>query len=445
MAEPAFDARRPLGVLVKVYPKLSETFILEELLGLERMGWALRLYSLAPATDALSHPAVATLRAPLRQVPSFALTNIGVFIARHARLAAAAPWRYLRSLASALARGPRGLRDFTQAGWLAGQLRVDGVGHLHAHFISAPADVAELAAALAALPFSISAHAKDIYLADPDDLRRKLAAARFTVTCTEFNRATLAAIAPGARVHRMYHGVDHRVFNPSQRRALPRLAPPLILSVGRLREKKGFDTLIDACAALRRRGEVFACEIVGYGPEQARLQAHIARRGVADCVRLVGQLAREQVIARYARAAVFVQPSRVAADGDRDGIPNVLLEAMAMGLPVVATRVSGIPELVVGRHNGLLVEPDDPEALADAVAELLHHLPQAECLGCRARETVTEHFDNDRNLQVLRDLLSGTVGLEAGAGREAEAGPTVPLVRAVPAATLDLDLSAETR
>ncbi len=398
-----FDDQHPLGVLVKIYPKLSETFILEEILGLERLGLPLRLYALAPATDAITHPAVARVLAPLVVLPASVRRHAREFAERHARLLRAAPLRYAATLAFALGRGQRGLHDFMRAGWLAVQLRDDGVEHLHSHFISAPADIAELVSRLSALPFSVSAHAKDIYLSDPADLQRKLLAARFTVTCTEFNRQVLAAIAPGAPVHRMYHGVDHALFHPTLRAPAPDLA--LIVSVGRLRAKKGLDTLIDACALLRRRGQAFACEIVGYGEEQARLQAQIERLGLTDQVRLVGKLAREQVIARYARAAVYVQPSRIAADGDRDGIPNVLLEAMAMGLPVVATRVSGIPELVGDGFNGLLVQADAPAALADAITRLLSQPALCADLGCRARATVTELFDNDRNLRLLCTLL----------------------------------------
>jgi glycosyltransferase involved in cell wall biosynthesis len=398
-----FDQRRPLGVLVKIYPKLSETFILEELLGLERLGLPLRLYALGPATDAITHPAVARVRAPLVVMPAARRGQLKAYAGRHARLLAAAPLRYLGTFLHALSRGRQGLRDFVSAGWLAAQLRDDGVQHLHSHFISSPADVAELVGRLLKLPFSISAHAKDIYLSDSAELRRKLNAACFTVTCTEANRQQLAAAAPKASVHRMYHGVDHTLFHPRQR--LLATTAPLILSVGRLRAKKGLDTLIDACAVLRERGQVFRCEIVGYGEEHDALQAQIRQRGLTEQVHLVGKLAREQVIDRYAHAAVYVQPSRIAADGDRDGIPNVLLEAMAMGLPVVASGVSGIPELVRDGHNGLLVEPDDASALAAAITRLLRQPGWCTQLGCRARSTVTERFDNDFNLQLLCGLL----------------------------------------
>jgi len=182
---------------------------------------------------------------------------------------------------------------------------------------------------------------------------------------------------------------------------------PLILSVGRLRQKKGLDTLIKACMLLTSRGVPYRCEIVGYGEEKAPLSALIEDLALADQVQLVGKLTREQVIDRYARAAVYVQPSRVAADGDRDGIPNVLLEAMAMGVAVVATRVSGIPEVVRHRDNGWLVEPDDAAALADAIEKLVEAPELRAALAREARSTVTTHFDNDRNLRLVIQLLAG--------------------------------------
>ncbi|WP_298824589.1 glycosyltransferase [uncultured Piscinibacter sp.] len=392
-----------VGVLVKVFPKLTETFVLEEVLGLERLGVPLRVYTLAAPTDRVTHAAVAQVRAPVVQLPLSLRDDALRTARRHLRLAVSSPWHYARALLAALRRGRGGLRDFVRAGWLAGQLRRDGVAHLHAHFISAPADVAELVSALSGLPFSISAHAKDIYLSRSDDLRRKLEAARFTVTCTDFNCRTLRRVAPEAPIHRMYHGIDASVFHPA-RRAVPSLVP-LLLSVGRLREKKGLDTLVRACRVLNRRGVPFRCEIVGYGEEHDRLAELIDQLGLADQVQLTGKLAREQVIERYARAAVYVQPSRVAADGDRDGIPNVLLEAMAMGLPVVATRVSGIPEVVRDGDNGLLVGAEDVDALADAAQRLIEDPALGAQLGREARRTVTQHFDNDRNLRVVLGLL----------------------------------------
>lgn len=391
----------PLAMLVKTWPKLSETFILEEVLGLERAGVALRLYALAPPSDEIRHPVVATVRAPLVTVPPPDGRHLLGYLARHLAVLAASPLRYVRAFDAA--RRQHTLSEFLRSGWLAAQLARDGVAHLHAHFISTPAEVAAAVSAISGLPFSISAHAKDIYTSRDSDLRRRLRAARFTVTCTEANRRALAALAPEAQVQRMYHGIDHGLFHPGRRQ--PTNAAPLVLAVGRLRAKKGLDTLIDACQLLRSRGLAFRCQIVGYGEEQGRLQTQIDDRGLTDAVQLLGKLAREQVIACYAQTQVFVQPSRITADGDRDGIPNVLLEAMAMGLPVVATRISGIPEVVRHRDSGLLVEPDDAAALADAIGWVIEHPVPAASLGRKARDVVTRSFDNDLNLQLLRQLL----------------------------------------
>lgn len=391
----------PLAMLVKTWPKLSETFILEEVLGLERAGVALRLYALAPPSDEIRHPVVATVRAPLVTVPPPAARHALGYLARHLAMAAASPLRYARAFGTAWRQ--RTLPEFLRGGWLAAQLARDGVAHLHAHFISTPAEVAAAVSAISGLPFSISAHAKDIYTSREADLQRRMSAARFTVTCTEANRRALTALAPEAQVQRMYHGIDHSLFHPTHRRATSGV--PLVLAVGRLRAKKGLDTLIDACQLLRSRGLAFCCQIVGYGEEQGRLQAQIDERSLTDTVQLLGKLAREQVIDCYAQTQVFVQPSRITADGDRDGIPNVLLEAMAMGLPVVATRVSGIPEVVRHHESGLLVEPDDAAALADAIGWVIEHPVPAASLGRSARAVVTRSFDNDLNLQLLTRLL----------------------------------------
>jgi glycosyltransferase involved in cell wall biosynthesis len=414
----------PLGLLVNAWPKLSETFILEEVLGLERQDVPLRLYALAEPTDAITHGAVSLVRSPLWRVP--AAQPARALWRDHAAAAAAAPWRYARALALALRRGRTGWQDFLRAGALAVRLRRDGVGHLHAHFISRPADIAQLASGMAGVPFSISAHAKDIYLSRPADLRRRLGAARFTVTCTDANRRALAALAPGADVGLMYHGIDRSVFHPSQRRPRDGADAPLVLAVGRLRAKKGLDTLIDACRLLHERGCRVRCEIVGYGEEHDALAHRIENAGLGRHVRLAGKLAREQVIDAYARADVFVQPSRITADGDRDGIPNVLLEAMAMGLPVVASAVSGIPEVVRDGVNGLLVPADAPLALADAIERVLARPQQAAALGRAARDAVAEGFDNDRNLRALLQRLGAPSACGAHCAHDAAPGHPAP-------------------
>jgi glycosyltransferase involved in cell wall biosynthesis len=416
-----------VGFLVKTWPKLSETFILEEVLGLERLGQRLHLFALNPPSDAISHDAVARVRAPVVHVSADQDRTLAELATRHWRLFRISPRRYVATALRTLLRTESGRwKDFLSGARLAEALLRAGIGHLHAHFVSEPAAVAEIAAGLAGTTYSLSAHAKDIYLSRPGSLRRKLGRARFTVTCTEYNRRHLSNVAPDARVMRMYHGVDLQLFHPRLRQ--PVEGEPLILAVGRLREKKGFGTLIDACSLLREAGHAFHCEIVGYGEEEANLTQRIARHLLWFHVHLVGKLPRQEVIDRYARACVFVMPSQLGSDGDRDGIPNVLLEAMAMEVPVVSTPVSGIPELVRDGQTGILVDSGDPRALADAIARLLRDAPLRQRLGIAGRRAVVESFDNERNLLLLRELLASCDVCETAA-RHPELAPGAVHVR----------------
>lgn len=366
-----------VGVLVKTFPKLSETFILGEVLGLERAGFEVVVFTLQTRAEPLTQPAAAEVRADI--VP----------------------------LESAL---PGALGDLERTLALAGHLRRRGLRHLHAHFVDGTADIAARAARIAGATHSISAHAKDIYLSRDADVARRMGRAEFTVTCTGFNHSYLMALAPEpSRVHRVYHGIDTRHFSPASG-ATPLAGGPLrILAVGRLRRKKGFARLVRACGVLATRGIAFDCEIVGYGEEQAALEASIAALGLRGLVRLTGRATHAELVGRYRAANVFVAPSEITEDGDRDGIPNVLLEAMACGLPVVSTPVSGIPEVVEHGVNGVLVTPGDFAPLADALATLAADVVLRASLGAAARETVVKTFGDDGSLTVLANLLGPLV------------------------------------
>lgn len=399
-----------IGFLLKTYPKISETFILGEILGLEQQGVLLHILSLQRPTDEISHASTAAVRAPVSYVLAPSLNRTTKIAIEQARLAILRPLRYARALKFALARAEGGgFRQFLQAGTLALAAHEAGIEHIHAHFASEPAAVAELASKLTDLTYSISAHAKDIYLSQPDVLRRKIASARFTVTCTDYNHRHLHALAgPSANVRRMYHGVDVGRFRPAI--GIDRHDPPLILSVGRLREKKGFPTLIQACAQLADQSIPFECQIVGYGPDAAKLQTMIDAQGLGTSVKLVGKLTHEELSKRYRAASVFALPCQVAEDGDRDGIPNVLLEAMATELPVISTDISGIPEVVETGVNGLVIPPEDPGALASSIAQLIGDPGLCARLGKAGRATVMHRFSNDANLALLRDLLLRAAG-----------------------------------
>lgn len=366
-----------VGVLVKTFPKLSETFILGEVLGLERAGFDVVVFATQPRTEAMTQPAAADVRAEIVPVES------------------------------AL---PGALGDLERSLSLAGQLKRRGISHLHAHFVDGTADVAARAARYAGASHSLSAHAKDIYLSADADVRRRLRRAAFTVTCTGFNHSYLSALAEvPEHVHRVYHGIDTRRFAPAERNAPGTDGPLRILAVGRLRRKKGFATLVRACAALAAQRIDFDCEIVGYGEEQPALEAMVVDSNLRDRVRLTGRATHAQLVGKYRAADVFVAPSEITEDGDRDGIPNVLLEAMSCGLPVVTTPISGIPEVVEHGTNGLMVTPGDAQALARALAGLASDPSMRKALGRSARATVVKTFGEDGSLAVLVNLLQPLV------------------------------------
>lgn len=397
---------RPVGYLMKTYPKLSETFILHEILALEHRGLALQIFALNQPQERTVHAITAQVKAKVTYLPT--QTQPLRCVWAHLALLVRHPRRYGRGLyfwaqQEAAVRG----RTFWQAGYLAWALARAGIAHLHAHFANEPADVAEIVHLLSGIPYSMTAHAKDIYLSPPAVLARKMSRATFVVTCTEYNRHFLQALAhSGTSMHRIYHGLDPQRFQPAQ--ATHTDAPQalsIILSVGRLREKKGFPVLLHACHALHKIGYTFQCQIVGYGPLQAELERQIAQLGLHGIVHLVGRLTQDELIERYRRATLFVLPCQIADDGDRDGIPNVLVEAMAMQLPVVSTPVSGIPELVKHGQNGLLVPQQDAEALAKALALLLDRPELREAFGRAGRAKVCQQFSTEHNIAQLHDLL----------------------------------------
>jgi glycosyltransferase involved in cell wall biosynthesis len=405
---------RSLGVLVKTFPKISETFILAELLGLERQGFDLTIFALQRPTDAISQPALSRLRAKVVYVGDHQLAP-GQRLLRRLRAALLSPVAAASSWFD-VARPSNGLvaADVDTALALADALRAAGVPHLHAHFIDRTGAIGQMAARLAGIRCSLSAHAKDIYLTPAAALRRRLRRALFTATCTEYNREALAAVAPrGVSLRRIYHGIDtarFRAHDDARDAGVETPNSPLrLLAVGRLRPKKGFITLLQACALLRDGGVAAQCEIVGYGEQQAELEALIGQLHLGESVTLRGKMSHRELIELYGAADVFVAPCEIAADGDRDGIPNVLLEAMSMRLAVVTTPVSGIPEIVRDDCNGLLVPPADPAALAAALAGLARDPAQRQRLGFEARRSVLEQFGEESNLQSLIGLLDGCV------------------------------------
>jgi glycosyltransferase involved in cell wall biosynthesis len=309
------------------------------------------------------------------------------------------------------------LKEFLQAVALCDHLRdAPEVRHLHAHYAHSTATVAWLASQITGLPFSFTAHAKDVYsesLNPAGLLRRKLLAARFAVTCTGAGAEHLRSLAAEASIHVVYHGLvdDLQRFVERQPARAPRNGALRLLGVGRLVEKKGFDTLVDACAALRRAGVPFQATIAGPdGPHAQAVRERIDVHDLAGHVHLAGPMSQEQLFGEYARADAFCLPCRIVGT-DRDGIPNVLVEAMACGTPVISTGISGIPELISDGSDGLLVAPDDPAALARALQRVHDDRELAARLGSAARLTVLERFDGDRLAERLAGLFRAELNL----------------------------------
>lgn len=365
-----------LAVVVKGYPRVSETFVAHELAALERRGVPLVIASLRRPYDALTHSVHAAVRAPVLYLPEYLREAPGRVLRSHWRVARAGPRGYLRALGvwlRDLARDPTPsrVRRFGQAGVLAAELPAT-VRHLHAHFLHTPASVARYAARMRGLGLTLAAHAKDIWTTPAWDLRAKLREARLTVACTAAGRDRLRALAPETRVALVHHGLDRGLFAPpaacgSARDGRDPADPVRLLSVGRFQPKKGFDVLLAALARVTRH---VTLTLVGYGPLEGALRAQADALGLGARLTWTGPLEQTAVRARYRASDLFVLSARIAPDDDRDGLPNVIVEALSQGLPVVATRVAAIAEAVEDGVHGRLVPPEDPGALAAAIDEL---------------------------------------------------------------------------
>lgn len=428
-----------VAYVLKGFPVLSETFISSEVYRVQQAGVPLHIFVVKPRDEREHHPVVDRIRARPDYLPPttrmsdhsrtrWLLVNTPKFVPSLVRTLRRSPKGVLAAARLALGESilardafwswPRisYVKDLLLAVALADRLfRAPHIRHLHAHFAHDATTITWLASMITGLPFSFTAHAKDIYAGRLNPrglLRRKLHAAAFVVTCTEANRRHLAAMSGGTPVHLVYHGLndDFRRFAQFGSTRTPARPELRLLAVGRLVRKKGFDIFVEACGLLHRRGVPFQAAIIGEDDDVGfnfgvgeDLRRRIARLGLGDRVRMLGQLGQREVYDHYRDADVFCLPCRVLEDGDRDGIPNVLMEAMWCGVPVVTTGVSGIPELVEHGTNGLLVPEEDPDALAGAIGMLDADRDLARKLGSAGKATVGERFDGD----ILARRLAG--------------------------------------
>lgn len=403
-----------LGMILKGFPRISETFISNEILAMEQRGLRISIFSLRKPRESFTHENVKKIRAPVAYLPEYVLPFWRVLLKSNARLILSNPFRYLSSFLTALGRSftlssplvPT-VRHFLQAGYLAkNYLNDSSIAHLHAHFAHTPSSVALYASELTGIPFSFTAHAKDIYTSHPEKLKYKISRARFVVTCTEYNRRYLMKIAEGIStpVYTVYHGIDLSRFSF---RTTPPDPPPFnILSVGRLVEKKGYDDLLKALKILYLDNFPFEFFHVGDGELSETIKKMAGELGLSGKIHFLGTLTQEDLLPIYRRSHAFVLASKVASNGDRDGLPNVILEAMAIGVPVVSTNVSAIPEAVQHEKTGLLVPQRNPYELAKAIRTILTDTERARKMAFEARRTVEEKFDSRLWLSRLYEIFN---------------------------------------
>ena len=409
-----------VGYIVRSYPRLSQTFILDEIRALERRGVPIHIFAMTDPREEVTQAEVAEVRAPVQYLDRLGCTWASA-ISTHLRAAIRSPRRYAAALRHTIASGESdaGYRVasrytcFHHAVCLTmrlHQLESSGGGpirHLHAHFAHDPTLVALLTHLLTGLPYSFTAHARDLYQVPESMLRARAAHAETIVTCclpnVEYLRNVLSPRLHD-KVKLLHHGVDLHAFQPRAHHERAS-GPPLLMSVGRLVEKKGFADLLAACGRLKDAGGRFRCRIYGEGPERSKLKGIVQDLDLGDRITLAGALSRRELMRAYRQADVFVLTPLVTEDGDRDGIPNVLVEALASGLPVVTTAVGGIPELVTHGVAGLVGRPRDVEEIATHLATLLDDHALRRKLGAAGRATVEERFDLRRSAEELASLF----------------------------------------
>ncbi|MDO5370900.1 glycosyltransferase family 4 protein [Paracoccus sp. (in: a-proteobacteria)] len=393
-----------IGYVCKRYPRFSETFIVNEILAHEAAGQQLEIFSLRPSDETHFQDSLSRVRAGVTRIKDRPRPSGQFWQAMQAAFA-----RYPQGVARLLAEPDSSFDDVFQALQLAVHVHDRGITLLHAHFATVATTVARLAAMVAGIPYSFTAHAKDIYFEyeETQDLPRKMADAAQVITVSDFNQAHLArtfGLDP-SRLTRLYNGLDLDRFAWQP----PKDDAAGILAVGRLVEKKGFHILIEAMLILKERGVTARCDIIGAGEDEMRLQNQIASCGLKDTVRLVGPMPQRDIIGRMRNAAVFACPCVVSRDGNRDGLPTVLVEAMALGLPVVSTDVVGIPELVRDNETGFCVEGGDPLALADAMERLLGDAALRQRLSRDARALIEAEFEINRNAARQREIFASAL------------------------------------
>ena len=398
-----------MGMVLKGYPRISETFISNEIRLLEEQGLTVHIFSMRHPRETFTHKSVQAIQARVTYLPSEFWLSLHRFLWPSLHTALQHPAGFAKALHLAWVRFWRNrncmtFKHFFQAAYLVYQARSTNIAHLHAHFAHSPTSVAMFASIISGIPFSFTAHAKDIYTSQKNQLAEKIDKARFVVTCTRYNKEYLEGLAQHRHViHCIYHGIDLDLFFAHAVERSP--APPYtFMTIARFVEKKGIPDILAALALLAETGFPFRYILIGDGEDKEHIAQQIRTLNLHDYVSMPGTLPHEQVLEYFQQADCFVLGCRIAGNGDRDGIPNVLAESMALGVPVVGTRISAIPELVEHEHTGLLVDAACPAELAAALKRMVTDQSLREKIIPAARKQVREIFDNRLLIRELTTL-----------------------------------------
>ncbi|MBR9882623.1 MAG: glycosyltransferase family 4 protein [Oceanospirillales bacterium] len=401
-----------IALILKGYPRLSETFIAQEILALERRGVKILIVSLRHPTDVKRHPIHEEIRSPVLYLPEYLHDEpLRVMKGVFAAIGRRGFWQALKSWLRDLKRdfSSNRARRFGQALVLARELPAETTA-LYTHFIHTPGSVGRYCSLLNGLPWVGSAHAKDIWTQSEWELRDKLADISWLVTCTRANRDYLASLAPDdGRVDLVYHGLDFSRFSTPEVRDRSLNdginQPVKLISVGRAVEKKGYNLLIDALAMMPKELD-WSLTHIGGGPLLGELKAQAEKLGLYNRITWMGAMAQSEVLKHYRESDLFVLPSRITDDGDRDGLPNVLMEAQSQGLCCLATSVSGIPELIIDGETGVLVEQNDSAALARELERLIRSPKVRQSLAEAGYERVLSQFSFEHGIDRLMDKFN---------------------------------------
>ena len=400
---------RTLAYIVSRFPAITETFILYEILELERRGIKVEVFSLLRQRDRVMHREAGELvkRTHYGDLLSPRVWRANLWwLVNQPRTYLGAWWCALRGNARSLRLLAHATYVVIQAAFFARRMKQSGIDHVHAHWATHPTLAALIIRRLVGLPYSFTAHAHDIYVERPM-LAQKIREASFVVTISEYNRRLLARLYGGSAAEKtmvIRCGIDPKFFLPRAAAHHPD-RPFAIVCVASLRDYKGHPYLIEACARLRARGISFECLLIGDGEDRAAIEAQIAREQLTHAVKLLGPQSRDRVSLLLSRADVMVLPSVVTHYGKKEGIPVALMEALAVELPVIATSISGVPELLEDGRTGLLVPQRDADALAQALVRIYEDPQLARRLGKEGRQKVLRDFNLGRNVAALGELL----------------------------------------